>query len=126
MTPDGSGYRRTPEYSLVYSALASAARTGSQVFHTEVAEILGASRGEPGTVGEVGRLLTEISEDEHLAGRPMLGAVVLTGKGIPGDVFFSAARRLGKLASSDPAEEMTFWMAERRRVYDHWTSAEAR
>lgn len=65
-------------------------------------------------------MLGEISEDEHNAGRPMLTALVVTGKGIPGDVFFSVARSLGKLASANPAEEMKFWMEEKRRVYDAW------
>jgi hypothetical protein len=53
----------------------------------------------------------------------MLAAVVLTGKGIPGEVFFAIARRLGTLASTAPAEEMQFWMAERARVYRAWKQA---
>jgi len=50
---------------------------------------------------------------------------VLTGKGIPGNVFFATARSLSKLASADPAEEMAFWMAEKTKVYEAWKATSA-
>jgi hypothetical protein len=121
----GRTYRGTEECQTVYRTLLDAARQETQVFYTEVAEILGAAQGEPAAASEVGHLLGEISEDEHAAGRPMLAAVVLTGKGIPGEVFFAIARRLGALASTAPAEEMQFWMAERAKVYEAWKSGAA-
>ena len=52
----------------------------------------------------------------------LLIALVVTGKSIPGNIFFSSARQLGVLSSSDPAEEMRFWMAEEARVYATWAA----
>ena len=34
--------------------------------------------------------------------------------------FFALARRLGKLASTDPADEMKFWMLEKGSLYTTW------
>ena len=65
-------------------------------------------------------MLADIASHEHRAGRPLLTALVVTGKSIPGNIFFSSARDLGILSSTDPAEEMRFWMSEEARVYDTW------
>jgi len=120
MTTGGSTYRRTRGYQLVYCKLLGAARDGRRVSYAEVSDILGSLAADPDMISDANQLLEEMSEDEHEAGRPMLTALVVTGKSIPGDVFFSVARRLGRLASADPAEEMKFWMAEERSVYDTW------
>ena len=120
MAGERDTYRGTREYQRLYDKLVSAARNGSQVFHAEVTEILSDPGGDGPTVLEIGLLLGEIAEDEHRAGRPLLTALVLTGKAIPGSVFFAVARRLGKLEGDDPAKEMKFWMDERGRVYEVW------
>jgi hypothetical protein len=120
MTTDRATYRGTREYQVMYDKLVRAARNGGQVFHAEVTEILAESSAEGPTNEEITRLLREIAEDEHRAGRPLLTALVLTGKGIPGNVFFATARTLSELASADPAEEMKFWMAEKAKVYETW------
>ena len=120
MTTARSTYRGTREYQLMYDKLVTAARTGQQVFHAEVSEILAGPSPDGPTLEEITRLLSEIAEDEHRAGRPLLTALVLTGKSIPGNVFFTVARSLGKLASSEPAAEMAFWMDEKASVYEAW------
>jgi hypothetical protein len=104
----------------VYHALVNAARQRSRVFHAEVRGLLESMPGDPRLRPEVDEVLAQIASDEHRAGRPMLTALVVTGKSIPGNIFFSWARDLGVLASTDPAEEMRFWMAEEARVYDTW------
>ena len=121
MTNVGSTYRRTREYQLVYCKLLSAAHARSLVSYAEIADILTDGTADSDATPDVGQLLNDISEDEHDAGRPMLTALVVTGKGIPGDAFFAVARGLAKLASAEPAEEMMFWMAEKGRVYETWT-----
>ena len=120
MATVGSTYRRTREYQLVYCRLLTGAQNSSLVSYAEISDILGALAADQDMTPDVGRLLGEISADEHHAGRPMLTALVVTGKGIPGDLFFSLARSLRKLESAEPAEEMKFWMAEKGRVYDTW------
>ena len=122
MAANRDTFRGTRHYQLLYEKLVSAARNGHQVFHAEVTEILADPSGDGPTNEEITRLLREIAEDEHRAGRPLLTALVLTGKGIPGNVFFATARDLDKLASADAAEEMRFWMAEKAKVYETWKS----
>jgi hypothetical protein len=77
--------------------------------------------GDPLLRPDVDEVLAQIAGDEHRAGRPLLTALVVTGKSIPGNIFFSSARDLGVLSGSDPAEEMRFWMAEEARVYETWS-----
>jgi len=111
---------RTSGYQVIYNRLLSAAREGSRVFHSEVRELLEALPGDPRLRPGVDEVLAQIAGDEHRAGRPLLIALVVTGKSIPGNIFFTSARNLGVLKTSDPAEEMRFWMAEEARVYDAW------
>jgi len=71
---------------------------------------------------EVGQVLGEISEDEHAAGRAMLTAVAVAQDSFRGDGFYKLARNLGlPKADASAAEELAFWMAEERKVYEAWT-----
>lgn len=114
---------RTRAYDVIYQKLIDAARQRSRMFHAEVRGILESLSTNPVEQPGVDELLRQIAEDEHRAGRPLLIALVVTGKSIPGEIFFGAARELGVLTSRDPAEEMRFWMAEEARVYEAWKSA---
>ena len=50
----------------------------------------------PHTRNEIGRILGEISENEHLHGRPLLSALVIRiTDGEEGDGFYKLAERLG-------------------------------
>ena len=90
------------------------------MFHAEVRRILETLPGDPRVRPDVDEVLAQIAGDEHRAGRPLLTALVVTGKSIPGNIFFASARDLGVLSSTDPTEEMRFWMAEEARVYETW------
>src|SRR6476646_5038610 len=114
---------RTSAYRMVYDRLVHAARERSRVFHSEVRGLLESLPGNPMLRPEVDEVLAQIAGDEHRAGRPLLTALVVTGKSIPGNIFFRSARDLGVLSSSDPAEEMRFWMSEEARVYDTWADS---
>ena len=92
------------------------------MFHNEVRGILESLPGDPQSRPSVDEVLTDIAAAEHRAGRPLLTALVVTGKSIPGNIFFDSARALGLLTSTDPAEEMRFWMAEEARVYAAWSA----
>jgi hypothetical protein len=111
---------RTSGYQVIYNRLLSAARQRSRVFHSEVRGLLEALPGDPLLRPGIDEVLAQIAGDEHRAGRPLLIALVVTGKSIPGNIFFTSARNLGVLKTSDPAEEMRFWLAEEARVYDAW------
>src|SRR5262249_33822277 len=97
---------QTPAYRVIHDRLLAAAHQRSRVFHSEVREILDALPGDPLNRPSVDEVLAQIADEEHRAGRPLLTALVVTGKSIPGNIFFTSARDLGLLASTDPAEEM--------------------
>ena len=120
MTTVGSKYRGSCEYQLVYCKLLGAAQHHDEVLYTEVADIHGIPTTGHHMTREVGQVLREISTDEHGAGRPMLSAIAVSVKGLPGEGFFNLARSLGRLTSTQPADEMNFWMAEERKVYEAW------
>ena len=113
---------RPQEYEVVYNSLVNAARSKSRVFYWELARLLASLPDDPEQAADVSDVLREVAVAEHHAGRPLLTALAVTGKSIPGNVFFTSARDLGLLTSADPAEEMRFWMEEERRVYEMWSS----
>jgi hypothetical protein len=114
-----AGLRHTREYDVVYDCLINAARKRSRAFYAELAGLV-ASIASDEPPADVSELLREVAHAEHAAGRPLLTALAVTGKSIPGNVFFTSARELGLLTSNDPAEEMRFWMEQERRVYEAW------
>jgi hypothetical protein len=73
---------------------------------------------------EIGRILGEISTFEHIHGRPLISAVVITkGTGYEGDGFFKLAQELGfgpwkKLRDSD------FDIVEIKKCFEFWRNAE--
>jgi hypothetical protein len=113
---------RAEEREAVYTHLRNAARRRGRVFYAELAGLLNDLTDHPDHVASVSDVLREIAEAEHQAGRPLLTALAVTGKSVPGDVFFTSARDLGVLTSADPAEEMGFWLEEERRVHEAWAS----
>jgi hypothetical protein len=115
-----SKYRSRPSYHLVYSRLIEAARHRGTVTYQEIAKIVGLPLSGNHMQGEIGHLLGEISEDEHLYGRPLLSAVAVNSKGNPGAGFFELARLLGELASKDPADESRFWADQKAEIYAVW------
>jgi len=110
-------------YAIVYSSLLNAARQKSRVFYAELTQLIRSASDDPERAPDANDLLRAVATAEHAAGRPLLTALAVTGKSIPGNVFFASARELGLLTSSDPAEEMRFWLEEERRVYEAWRTA---
>ncbi len=116
-----STYRNTPEYGMVYSELITAAKYRGYVTYQELAKLLGwPLQGQFWLGGQLGRLLGEISEDEHRCGRPLLSAVAISVSGMPGPGFFDWARHLGKLDSRDKPQERAFWERESQSVHETW------
>lgn len=113
-------YRGTKAYHLVYNELIVAARYRGTVTYQEVAKIMGLALIGSHMGREVGQMLGEISEDEHLQGRPMLSAVAVGVSGEPGEGFYILARGLGKLNDDSADEKRRFWATEKAAVYKVW------
>lgn len=113
-------YRGTCEYYLVFARLLDAARHRGYVTYQELAREMGLPLTGSHMGTATGRVLGEISEDEHKAGRPMLSALAVSVKGQPGPGFFGLARSLGLLASEDRGDELKFWEAQKSACYETW------
>ena len=117
-------YRGKKEYSLVYCRILQAARQGQTIVYGDIAKIMGLPPSGHHMASEVGQILGEISEDEHVNGRPMLTAVVVSVDGMPGQGFFTCARQLGKLHEDSRDAERHFWESEKAAVFETWRDAE--
>jgi hypothetical protein len=121
MTIVENRYRGSKEYHLIYCELIHAAQHRGLVTYQEIAKIMGLPLSGNHMGKEVGWLIGEISEDEHVNGRPMLSAIVINTQGKPGPGFFGLAVDLGKLAEDDPTDvEQRFWEKEKAAVYTAW------
>jgi hypothetical protein len=68
-------------------------------------------------------LLAQISTAEHMSGRGMLTAVVVTAEeGVPGEGFYELAKDLG-LSVDEP---LATWSAELQKVYNTWSQPRTR
>ena len=97
------------------------ARNRKTISYKDAGEIIGRR------ANNIWDILDAISQSEYDQGRPMLPAVVIvSGRGVPGDGFFTLARKIGKPAP-DPGEttsipvQRTFWKSELAQVYDYWS-----
>jgi hypothetical protein len=115
-----SKYRGSDEYRLTYETLLVTARHYDEIMYRKIGELIAVPLSGHHIAQEVGQVLAEISEDEFEAGRPLLGAIAVSINGLPGRGFFTLARTLGLLGSSEFVDEWTFWHAEESKVYDFW------
>jgi len=113
-------YFGTEKFDKVYCKLIQVARNRQTILYGEIAKIMGLPPSGDYMARETGQILGEISEYEHLHGRPLLSAVVVRGdKKIPGEGFFTLSRQLGKL--QEGMDERSFWERELEEVYDTWS-----
>ena len=113
-----SKYRGTTTYFHVHGELMRAAQYRGITTYQDLAVIMALPLTGAYMGSETGHILGEISEDEVIAGRPMLSAIAVSVAGKPGPGFFGLARELGKL--HDGENELTFWEAECERVHAAW------
>ena len=112
-------YLGTPEYSVACEQLkALAQRRGGPIGYGLIFRIMKLTPGNH-AAKEAGHMLGEISEQMHLAGKPMLSALVINQQlGTPGRGFFELAVHLGKLpAGTSDQDKITFWKKELAAVY---------
>lgn len=123
MTVMSDRYRGTPEYDRARELMIQIARQGTVInYKPQITDILGIDPDDRGDhiPQQLGQLCGEISEDEFLAGRPLLIAVVMNREGQPGWGFFKLATALGQYHRSGMDAETAYWLAEHARVCDYW------
>ena len=111
-------YRGTADCALVLGELVRAAQYRGLTTYQDIAPLVGLPQSGQYMGKEIGLILGVISEDEVLAGRPMLSAVAVNVKGDPGPGFFKLARELGRLEQN--GDKSAFWKEERDNVYEAW------
>ncbi len=112
-------YLGTPEYNIACEQLkALAQQRGKPVGYSLIFGIMKLAPGNH-AAKEAGHILGEISEQMHLAGKPMLSALVINQQsGTPGPGFFELAVQLGKLpAGASNQDKNAFWKKELAAVY---------
>ncbi len=98
--------------------LVRVARNRGYINYSDVAPLAGLNMDLAYDRNQIADILDGISQAEHNAGRPLLSAVVIRrDMNMPGKGFFALAKRLGLLREGDNLE---YWLAELRRVHDHW------
>ena len=101
--------------------IATAQSAQGTITYNELARRIVSLRLEAGSLA-LRELLGEISLAEEMAGREMLGAVVVhQGRdGLPGHGFFTLAKGLGR----DTNDEVRFWTIELGKVRQAWKMSE--
>ena len=120
MTIVADKYRGTTTYNRVYCELITAARYHGTVTYQRIAQLMGLPIVGAHMGKQVGHILGEISEDEHLQGRPMLSAVAVGVSRKPGDGFYLLARDLNKLKDDSAKARELFWESEKTAIYEEW------
>jgi hypothetical protein len=88
-------------HTITYSELTSMLQTAYVHYHSQV----------------LVQLLTDIGREEHLAGRPVLPALVVTKQtGMPGGGYFRFGP--GEAEVNDPA---ALWAEDVKQVYTYWS-----
>lgn len=117
--PTRPKYIGTQEYRLVRQRLLEVAQAREAPIGYGV--VFDLMKLKPGNyaAGEAGHLLGELCEHMHLAGKPMLSALVVNqDRKIPGPGFFELAVTLGKLrAGASDEDKRDFWRKELEAVY---------
>lgn len=107
---------------MIRDKLIEAAKKQKVVYYAEVGELLNFSMDNPHHRKELGRILGEISTDEHQEGRPPLSAIVVHKENhLPGEGFFKLARELGKQKPDE--DDVAFYAKELKSVFDWWAAA---
>ena len=114
-------YRGTRKYYHVFAELIRAAQCKGFVRYKYLAFIIGLPIRGHNLASELGQVLGEISEDEHISGRPMLSAVAVNENGEPGEGFYTLANSLGLLPdNANDNDKTAFWQNELKKVYKTW------
>lgn len=102
----------------IYDKLKAVAKAGQVTHYSEVAPLAGLDMSLQEDRNKIASILDEISTSEHNQGHPLLSALVIhKHDNIPGQGFFTLAKRLGLQKQED---NFLFFIQELRRVHDYW------
>jgi hypothetical protein len=103
----------------IYDKLKAVAKAGHVTHYSEVAPLAGLDMSLQEDRNKIATILDEISTFEHQQGHPLLSAVVIhKDDNIPGQGFFTLAKRLGLHEGED---NYLFFIQELRRAHDYWS-----
>jgi hypothetical protein len=111
-------YRGKTVYFHVMAELVRAAQHSGTTTYQDIAVIMGLPSSGSYMGRETGYILGEISEDEVIAGRPMLSSVAVSVNGKPGPGFFDLAHELGLMKLGE--DNIEFWKRQRDEAYRAW------
>ncbi|GAB5407309.1 MAG: hypothetical protein Aurels2KO_55400 [Aureliella sp.] len=113
-------YRGTKAYDTVRQLLIDAAQQPDRfVSYGEVRDAAGITASGKVLRFEIRQILGEITEDEYLAGRPLLSAIATKSNEIrPGDGFCRLAKVLGR--QNEKTNDLDFWIKELAAVRAYW------
>ena len=113
-------YKGRKIFQRVYWELIQAAQFRGYVAYKEIAQMMGLPLSGNYMGKELGHILGEISQEEHLRGRPMLSALAVGSNGFPGEGFFVLAESLGYQYENTTKGKRAFWEEEKNKVYITW------
>ena len=116
-----SKYEGSIGLHLVNAELIYAARYRGLTTYQRIAQIGQLPEMGNAMSAATGEVLGLIVEQEIREGRPMWSAVCVGTSGSPGEGFYALAKQLGKLTDDSKAGKETFWLAERKAVYEAWS-----
>lgn len=100
---------------ILYDKLIEVARNGETIPYGTVMKLVGLKLGNNGGK-EIGKMLGDISTEEHQGGRPLLSVVVMTGKK-PSKGFFTLAKNL-KLQTTQTDDD--YFKSELQKTHTFW------
>jgi len=103
----------------IYDRLKAVAKDRKITHYSKIAPLADLDMSLQGDRNKIATILDEISTSEHNQGHPLLSAVVIhKHDNIPGQGFFTLAKRLGLQKQED---NFLFFIEELRRVHDYWS-----
>lgn len=104
----------------IYDRLVAVARARKQITYADLGNVADVDVSQPGQLERLVRILDEIALQEIKAGRPLLPIVVMRADiQMPSKGLFKFAAKHGLMKGKD---EMAFYAAELKRVYDLWSA----
>jgi len=113
-------YKGRKIFQRIYWELIQAAQYRGYITYQEIAQMMGLPLSGNYMGKELGYILGEISQEEHLRGRPMLSALAVGSNGLPGKGFFVLAKSLGYHYENTTKEKRSFWEEMKKKVYRTW------
>jgi hypothetical protein len=108
--------------AVVYDKLVQVAKARRTISFGDLAQVADMMLDNRDDTKMLGLVLDNIADQEVRQGRPLLPVIVVSEtNNMPGARLFKYAKRK-KLQQTD---DVTFFAAELRRVYDYWAQADA-